>query len=320
MVRWKDMKRRGFICGIMLAAFGAAAATGVGEDFSRYSLILDRQPFGSPPSPEALAAEAPVAPQDSFATHVRLTALMQEEGGRVRVGFVDRKQKDKSYMLNVGEKADDYEVLEADVAAEVAKIRKGTEEQWLSMKAAGAQPPPNRPSRPSGVIRPPSGAVQVPAAVLGGLGATNAAARRGTRYAALRRAELEREKMAEEARKLGAFREPPEDDGDDEDEDVVIPATPPPEVEEDDGDDDDGDEVVIDVQAGEDEEEDEEDEDQAIREAEIQQHLQSYQKELIKQGLPPLPIPLTAKTDAELVQEGVLPPITADEDDEDDEE
>jgi hypothetical protein len=37
--------------------------------------------------------------------------------------------------------------------------------------------------------------------------------------------------------------------------------------------------------------------------------LQSYQKELIKQGLPPLPIPLTAQTDAELVKEGVLPAL-----------
>jgi hypothetical protein len=37
---------------------------------------------------------------------------------------------------------------------------------------------------------------------------------------------------------------------------------------------------------------------------------------LIKEGLPPLPVPLTAKTDAELVNEGVLQPLPATDEDE----
>ncbi len=41
---------------------------------------------------------------------------------------------------------------------------------------------------------------------------------------------------------------------------------------------------------------------------ELTKHLQEYQMEVIRQGLPPLPIPLTAEMDAKLVQEGVLPP------------
>ncbi len=40
----------------------------------------------------------------------------------------------------------------------------------------------------------------------------------------------------------------------------------------------------------------------------LQQHLQDYQMEVIRQGLPPLPIPLTPEMDDQLVREGVLPP------------
>jgi hypothetical protein len=40
----------------------------------------------------------------------------------------------------------------------------------------------------------------------------------------------------------------------------------------------------------------------------LEQHLRDYQMEVIRQGLPPLPIPLTPEMDAQLVQEGVLPP------------
>jgi hypothetical protein len=41
---------------------------------------------------------------------------------------------------------------------------------------------------------------------------------------------------------------------------------------------------------------------------ELEQHLEQYQMEVIRQGLPPLPIPLTPEMDAQLVTEGVLPP------------
>ena len=41
---------------------------------------------------------------------------------------------------------------------------------------------------------------------------------------------------------------------------------------------------------------------------ELRKHLESYQMDVIRQGLPPLPIPLTVEMDAVLVKEGVLPP------------
>ncbi len=40
----------------------------------------------------------------------------------------------------------------------------------------------------------------------------------------------------------------------------------------------------------------------------LEKHLQEYQMEVIRQGLPPLPIPLTEEMDAQLVAEGILPP------------
>ncbi len=42
--------------------------------------------------------------------------------------------------------------------------------------------------------------------------------------------------------------------------------------------------------------------------AELEKHLQQYQMEVIRQGMPPLPIPLTQEMDSQLVNEGVLAP------------
>jgi hypothetical protein len=44
-----------------------------------------------------------------------------------------------------------------------------------------------------------------------------------------------------------------------------------------------------------------------LSDEEISRLLQEYQKELIRKGLPPLNIPLTAETDRQLVEEGYLP-------------
>jgi hypothetical protein len=49
-------------------------------------------------------------------------------------------------------------------------------------------------------------------------------------------------------------------------------------------------------------------EEQAKRREEIRANLQDYQMEVIRAGMPPLPIPLTQEMDDQLVSEGVLPP------------
>lgn len=45
--------------------------------------------------------------------------------------------------------------------------------------------------------------------------------------------------------------------------------------------------------------------------AELEEHLQNYQMEVIRQGLPPLPVQLTADRDEQLVEEGYLAPTDA---------
>ena len=49
-------------------------------------------------------------------------------------------------------------------------------------------------------------------------------------------------------------------------------------------------------------------EEQRRRREAVRAHLQQYQMEVIRKGMPPLPIPLTPEQDAELVREGILPP------------
>jgi hypothetical protein len=44
---------------------------------------------------------------------------------------------------------------------------------------------------------------------------------------------------------------------------------------------------------------------------ELEQHLRDYQMEVLRKGLPPLPVPLTPEMDNKLVEEGVLPPLEA---------
>jgi len=49
--------------------------------------------------------------------------------------------------------------------------------------------------------------------------------------------------------------------------------------------------------------------DQVLEAKAVEAHLQQQQMEAIRKGLPPLPIPLTPEMDAQLVAEGVLPPV-----------
>ena len=48
-------------------------------------------------------------------------------------------------------------------------------------------------------------------------------------------------------------------------------------------------------------------EEQKLRREEIRKNLQDYQMEVIRTGMPPLPVPLTKEMDDQLVAEGVLP-------------
>ncbi len=54
-------------------------------------------------------------------------------------------------------------------------------------------------------------------------------------------------------------------------------------------------------------------EEEAQRRQEVRENLQQYQMEVIRSGMPPLPLPLTQEMDDQLVAEGVLPPVEDDQ-------
>lgn len=46
-----------------------------------------------------------------------------------------------------------------------------------------------------------------------------------------------------------------------------------------------------------------------LSEEEVEKRLREYQMKLIREGKTPLPIPITEEMDAQLVKEGILPPV-----------
>lgn len=189
------------------------------EDFARYQLIIDKHPFGEEP-PEAETTLVPF--NESFAKDLRLSMLYEGPDGDVRAGVVD-VANDKNYTLKIGESINSIELVEADIDAEEALLRKGSEVALFKLK------PDDKPK-----IIPSS-----------------QQANRKNSYAERRKALL---KKVEDQKK----KEPAE-----------------PEL------------------TGE-----------ALR-----KHLEEVQMNAIRNGQPPLPIPLTPEMDAQLVSEGVLDPL-----------
>lgn len=292
---------------------------------TRYGVILERAPFGRVPA--LLSDQAvPAAPGDSFATYIRLTAMIRGEDGVVRVGFVNTREKDQTFLLAVGEQVGDFNVLEADIENELVRVQKGNEVQWLSLRSVGpAQPPPGWTDQGTSVLSFAAPAVPVPPSPSAGA----AGDRRQSRYAAIRRAQIEREREQEERRRqaqLAAAVRPPPPDGEEEEDEaeaetlaLTIARVNQEQTDDEEAEDEEG--ILVSVPPPGDGEEDddleEEDEEIALREAEIQAHLQRYQMELIRQGLPPLPVRLTPENDAALVREGVLPPLPEEDGEED---
>ena len=120
-----------------------ATAVASRTDFGRFAIILERQPFGSPP-PVVVAPPAPTPVQpatpgkDAFINALRMCAITENSAG-TRVGLIDiRSKPQKSYFLYVGDQEDGIELVEADYLAEKALLRKGAEQYWISMGSASA--------------------------------------------------------------------------------------------------------------------------------------------------------------------------------------
>ena len=208
-------------CAILILILSAGVTAGMPSDegFKRYQLILEKQPFGLEP-PEADIVQIPI--NQSFARNLRLSMLFEGPDGTTRAGIVDNASK-KSYILRIGEPQDGLEMVEADILASEAMLRKGTEVALFKLESGTAAPI----SRTEQTTRHSSDAE--------------------------RRREL-LQKIEERRRE----------------------AEPPPEP-------------------------------RLTGEA-LKFHLEQVQMDAIRQGLPPLPLPLTPEMDAQLVSEGVLPP------------
>ena len=203
---------------ILILLTFALSSMAIEEGFERYQIIIDKHPFGEEP-PEAETVQ--ISLDKSFARHLRLSMLFEGPDGDVRAGIIDTKEK-KNYILSIGEIEGGLELIEADLSASEAMLRRGSEVALFKLESDTPEP----------------------------LSKSQQASRRSS-YAGRRSARLAA------ANKSTKPKEP------------EVPRL-----------------------TGE-----------ALR-----AHLENVQMDAIRDGLPPLPLPLTPEMDAQLVSEGVLDP------------
>ena len=208
------VKVKALILILLISALSGLAAE---EGFKRYQMIIDKHPFGEEP-PEAEPIKIPL--NQSFARHLRLT-MLEGSGDNVRAGIIDSKEK-KNYLLRIGEIQGGLELIEADISADEAMLRKGTEVALFKLKSAAPEP----------------------------LSKKQQASRKSS-YANRRSARLAA------TQKKAAPKKP------------EVPR---------------------------------------LTGAALRAHLENVQMNAIREGMPPLPLPLTPEMDAQLVSEGVLDP------------
>jgi hypothetical protein len=260
---------------LTLLAGSSLAAT----SFDPYGIILDRKPFGEESVVE-VPSLPPVPPEKSVVNQIRMSAVVRDTAGVLRVGLVDLKSN-RNYMLGIGDSMDGIEIIAADYIEERARLRRGPEDYWVSMFGGS-----NRFERIVEAVPAPSVmAVAAPVSQK-----PSHAKRRQQREEARLRAELERLRAqdAEEEAAAAASDTPREPVA------GVIRAGAKRGSER-------GLETALSAAFSSTNRLD-------LSEAEIAQMLQEYQKELLRNRQTPLPIPLTPETDRQLVEEGILPP------------
>ena len=140
--------------------------------FSRYEIIIDRKPFGTPPpaaaAPAAVdnAAVQQAQEEQKLARQINMVAVNKTPAGKTAVGFIDKSEKpERNYYINVGETVNGFTVVEASYEDETATLRK--DEVTITLKlgqglvkggAPAAQPAPAAgaaPARVPPVTAPP---------------------------------------------------------------------------------------------------------------------------------------------------------------------
>ena len=316
------------------------------SSFDRYSVILTRMPFGDEKAAAALAAATAVAnqpPVESFTKNLKMCAITRNHfNGKVQVGIVNTTTK-KNYFLYEGDAEDGMELVQADFEKEKALLRKDGEEVWMDMTSATAAAPVlTRGPRGMQAIPPPQNASPVyPAAVNnspGGPADNNSGAPKSI-AAEIQRKLGQRQTDRTAPPREGSGMMPPGMAIDPalatksattaaSAQNATVPAetavssvspaiarrtaagiqvassisAPPPVAPQADPSAPDKNVRVVDHTKGV----------PKLSAADLQQKLQDYQMELIRSGGqlgPPLPMELTPAMDAQLVNEGVLPPV-----------
>lgn len=181
--------------------FCADAAT---TDFSRYSVILARKPFGDftkQAAQEQQQQQLPGPPQETFIKFIRMIAVTDDELG-LRVGLFDLKEK-KSFFLSVGEVSEDgIQLVSADFEEGAAVLRKDDEEHRIYMDGRSPEvsmTDTQQPSSPGIEMPPDAGDIVVDQSGKAGKSrALSYIERRRIRIEAMRKAE---EQKIEEAAK-----------------------------------------------------------------------------------------------------------------------
>ena len=127
------MKAKAVILIFLAAVLSGLAAE---EGFKRYQIIIDKHPFGEEP-PEAETVQ--ISLNQSFARNLRLSMLFEGSGGELRAGIIDTKEK-KNYILSIGEVEDGLELIEADLTASEAMLRKGSEVALFKLESDTPEP------------------------------------------------------------------------------------------------------------------------------------------------------------------------------------
>jgi hypothetical protein len=279
--------------GVFLLLFLIQGLTAVAEplQFDRYGVIITRRPFGEEtlPVPPVDLSKPVLPPDQSFTAKFKIAAVTRNSKGVVQVGLVDLKNN-RSTLLEVGDSIEGVEVVEADYVNERARLRRDPEDYWVSMSGGSnhfERVLKDTPA-PVSVVNNP---VVSPVARVGRAGAPRSsyAARRQSREEARIRQELDR-LQAQEAQRIRQSKtnEPPTS--------------------------------VASLRSGKGKPSSSlsvtgqsllkmlgQSEDSEMSAEEVNTLLQEYQKELIRSGQTPLPIPLTPETDQQLVEEGILP-------------
>ncbi|MEI7900209.1 MAG: hypothetical protein WCK89_08145 [bacterium] len=147
-----------FVCGLSvcagLARASAATAGYTPTPFSHYQPILDRMPFGPPPSALGQPAVDPAlvqsaaqlqVEQQKLAKQINMSCINVTPDGTTAIGFTDLEAKPPvNYYLLVGASAGGWTVVEADYDAEWAQIEKGDVSITLKLGKGLIDGPPNR--------------------------------------------------------------------------------------------------------------------------------------------------------------------------------